>query len=109
MICIIKLRNDFRSFFSLNAFQVSPYIVYKYINQPEKIKFGIVIRKKIGNAVRRNLIRRRIKHILRENLYCKNDQLSGMLLMICRDRIASADFAALQQDVSKTLEKIFNQ
>jgi ribonuclease P protein component len=43
--------------------------LYKKKNNLEETRFGITITKKVGKAVIRNKIRRRIKEIYRKNLY----------------------------------------
>lgn len=100
----IKLRNDFLRFFKQSSFYVSKNFVYKYIPGDQKIKTGIVLRRKIGNAVKRNLLRRRIKEIISKNI--EHNNIDGLLLLICRHKSCDSDFATIQQDLNKVIERI---
>lgn len=55
-------------------------ILYIKKNKLEESRFGITITKKIGNAVVRNKIRRRVKEIYRLNLYRIKDGYDLILL-----------------------------
>lgn len=104
MIETIKLREDFRAFHKVSAFHVSKNLVYKFIACGSVIKFGIVISRKVGNAVQRNLLRRRLKYIFRSILMEKSIK-RGLYLLICRERIKLSSFQDLSNEINKTFSR----
>ncbi len=66
---------------------------------------GIVVSSKVGNAVVRNLVRRRLRHALRAVLPVPPAAApAGVdLLVICRPEAAGADFAELNASLIKAL------
>ncbi|MBR3198741.1 MAG: ribonuclease P protein component [Bacilli bacterium] len=72
-INIVKNSRDFDSIIKNNkSFKYKDYIFYVVRNISSVYKFGIAVPKKIGSAVIRNKIKRRIKSILDKKDY-KND------------------------------------
>ncbi len=66
-------------------------------------RFGIITTKRVGHAVTRNLLRRRVREILRQH----GDPLRKGLyvVIILRNRAALADYAALEKDFLKLLSR----
>ena len=66
-----------------------------------KMKFGIILTRKIGNAVTRNRVRRRLRGIIN----CWGDSLdfSGYLVMIPRYMAPRATFQDLESDWKKLM------
>ncbi len=66
-------------------------------------RFGIIATKKVGHAVIRNLLRRRVREILRAH----GDGLAQGLrvVIIVRNRAATADYADLEKDFLKLLQR----
>lgn len=98
----IKLREDFRSFHKIFASYSSKNLIYKFIRKNASQKFGIVIRKKIGNAVQRNLIKRRLRNIIKLTTTSHNVKC-GLHLIICREGINNIDFQSLTKEIHKIL------
>ena len=61
---------------------------------------GLVVSKKVGKAPTRNLIKRRLRHILREN---KNTFSRRDLVVMALPEAASLSFEELQKDFFQTL------
>lgn len=70
----------------------------------EDRKFGLITSKKTGNAVTRNLLRRRFREIVRKH----GDSLlpRHRVVTIARWRAAQASFAELEADWIKTARKL---
>ncbi|MDA7881023.1 ribonuclease P protein component [Akkermansiaceae bacterium] len=67
-------------------------------------RFGLISSKKVGKAVTRNLIRRRLREIIRK----WGDHLppQQMVVTIARWRAAEASFEALEQDWIKVAKRL---
>ena len=66
---------------------------------PVRFKFGIILTRKVGNAVARNRVKRRVRAILGE----LGELISspGYLVMIARQRAPLASFEELRKDFKK--------
>lgn len=66
-------------------------------------RFGLTVSKRVGNAVTRNKVKRRLRDILRHH---KQD-LNGLdVVVIAKNNAASASFVSLNQDLTELLERI---
>ena len=82
------------------------YLVLGYLPEPKlaaNFKFGIILTRKVGNAVVRNRIRRRVRAILGELGERVSD--SGYLVMIARKQASLASFEELRNDLKKLARK----
>ncbi|MBE06627.1 MAG: ribonuclease P protein component [Verrucomicrobiaceae bacterium] len=91
----LRVRNEGRTF-------SGKYLVLGVLADQEiipKMKFGIILTRKIGNAVIRNRVRRRLRGIIN----CWGDSLdfSGYLVMIPRYMAPDATFQDLESDWKK--------
>ena len=68
-----------------------------------QFKFGIIVTKNIGNAVTRNLVRRRIKGLL--SSFCNSLEFSGYMVIIPRYRSKEASFQVLDSDWKSIVKK----
>jgi ribonuclease P protein component len=80
------------------------FVVYYRPNQAvEKFRLGVSVSKKIGNAVVRNRVRRKIKEIVR----LSEEQIKPHieLILIVRKPAAEMDYASLQRSVVHVLNR----
>lgn len=77
--------------------------MYIHPNDGQVAKFGIVTGKRIGNAVVRNRVKRRIRESVRSLL----SELQGGVdvLFVARPSIVAADFARIYSTVTKLARK----
>lgn len=70
-------------------------------------RFGIITTKRIGHAVIRNLLRRRMREILRAH----GDPLASgySVVVVMRNRAAFADYRQLEADFCKVLSRHLNK
>ncbi|WP_245969499.1 ribonuclease P protein component [Calidithermus roseus] len=69
-------------------------------NRTGPVKVGLVVSKKVGKAVVRNKIRRRMREILRHMLLPPCD-----LMVVAQPEAATAGYAELYRDLAFTLKK----
>ncbi len=81
------------------------YLVFRHIKSEEEIlKIGIITSKKLGNAVTRNKIRRRIKaSFIRLSFDRENFPKNLEIVILPKKNIAEADFLKIKEDVKKFL------
>lgn len=66
-------------------------------------RFGFVVSNKIGKANVRNLVKRRLRAIVRENM--SNISSKNNYILIAKEEIASLDYASLKAEVLSLFEK----
>ena len=72
-INILKNSRDFDRIIKSNKpYKYKDYIIYLERNTNDVYKFGISVGKKIGNAVKRNKVKRQLKSIISEKDYQNN-------------------------------------
>lgn len=103
-INIIKESKDFDNIFKLRK-QISSKYAYLYIGKTNSkfYRFGICVSKKIGNAVIRNKIKRRVKDIIDKSglhFSCKD------YIIVMKKSAAHAQYFELKEDLSKLLINI---
>ena len=82
----------------------SPNFIIQILRSDEVSKvplFGITITKKIGSAIMRNKIKRRLKSIIRELLKykCKYFNLSFNYILICKKDIVKVSYSDLENEL----------
>ena len=102
-INIVKEKRDFDKAFKLRNQTYSKY-AYIYINDNdlENYRFGICVSKKLGNAVIRNLIKRRVKDIIdKSKLHFANKDY----IIVLKKSAVSAQYLELKEDLIGVLKK----
>ena len=74
-------------------------------NAKEFCRVGYTVSKVVGNAVNRNLAKRRLREIVRD-LMPKYAKLSTDYVLIARKEIAVAEFKQIENDLKFCLKKI---
>ncbi len=69
--------------------------------------FGIICTKKVGGAVMRNTLKRRIRSLIRE----RGEVLERGLHVVCilRQRAAGAEYVMLEKDWQKTVKRLLRE
>lgn len=74
-------------------------------NAKDFCRVGYTVSKVVGNAVNRNLAKRRLREIVRD-LMPKYAKLSTDYVLIARKEIAAAEFKQIENDLKFCLKKI---
>ena len=102
-INILKEAREYNRIISnFKPYKYKDYIIYVEKREPSVYKFGFSVGKKIGNAVVRNKIRRRLKNILDKKDY-KND---FNCIIIVGKGILGRSFEEMSDNLLKALEKL---
>jgi len=100
----LSLQRDFNSVFKKGLGSSSTSLTVKYLENDKKIfRLAVIISKKVAKkATERNLLRRRLKEILRKH----SSQLIGWdIILIAKPELAKKNFTQLTEALEKTLEK----
>lgn len=102
---VVKHQQDFDRIINLNNFIKSDYFVI--YQEPNKFKydcFGISVGKKLGNAVYRNSMKRKIRSII--DIYRKDYNNQKNYIIILRSRGRDLSFNELKEDLLNLFSKI---
>jgi len=82
----------------------SSFVLFGLENNCGECRLGITVTRKVGNAVRRN----RIKRVLREIFRSNRDKLSPSIDLVVnvRQPIVGADSRALEREFLRTFERL---
>ena len=101
----MKKNYEFRRLYTKGTSAAAPYLVL-YTRKTGKgtSRPGITVSTKVGKAVVRNRVRRRIREIYR--LHEHELQRGTQLVIVARTRAAAASYAQLEQSFMRACEKL---
>lgn len=101
----LKKNHEFRRLYHKGKSAVSPYfVIYCRKNNREMSRLGITTGVKLGNAVKRNRARRRIRALYRTN---EERILSGYdIVVVARTRVIFGNYAELDHSFRKLMKKL---
>jgi len=101
----LKKKKDFNKVFNRGKSTASRYLViYWYPNKKEINRYGFSISKRIGKAVVRNKLKRRLKEIIRR--FLEDRCLKGYdIIIIARNPVNSLDFVGIKNDLNRLFKK----
>jgi len=101
----LKQNHEFRRLYNKGKSAVSPYFaVYCRKNHREMSRLGITTGVKLGNAVKRNRVRRRIRELYRTNEHSLRPGYD--IVVVARTRAIFARYADLEQSFRKLMKKL---
>jgi ribonuclease P protein component len=99
----LKLNHVFRRLYSTSGHANSYLVLYARKNRSATNRVGVTVSKKLGCAVVRNRVRRRLREVYRLN---EEKFSSGWdIVVVARSRCITADFAKLTQAYLSLAEK----
>lgn len=103
-INVIKKYLEFKEILNLRKFKRnSLFTIYYRANEYNKTRVGILITKKHGNAVKRNLIKRQIRNIVDHTIDYK---VGKDLIIVISKTYNPNEFEKNKESLSKLLESI---
>ena len=101
----LKQNHEFRRLYNKGKSAVSPYFaVYCRKNHREMSRLGITTGVKLGNAVKRNRVRRRIRELYRTNEFRMAPGFD--VVVVARTRAIFAKYSDLERSFLKLLKKL---
>jgi len=101
--CALKLNHIFRRLYATAGFANSYLVLYARPNRSARNRVGITVGKKLGKAVVRNRVRRRLREVYRLN---EAKFAPGWdIVVVARSRCIGADFQKLTQAYLSLAEK----
>ncbi len=86
-----------------SAYRGKLFSVHAFPNESDTARLGLSVSKKVGNAVIRNTVRRRLKEIFRESL----PEVPGLDIVVsARPSAADASFGELRDEFRHSLQKL---
>lgn len=99
---VIKKSDEFKKIMKTNkSLRTKYFYIYIDKNENDTYHFGLSVSKKIGNAVKRNKIKRQLREIISENDYQKNIDC----IIIVRREIKEASFSEIKEDLNEIFKK----
>ena len=100
----LKLNHIFRRLYATSGHANGFLVLYARRNRTGTNRVGITVSKKLGNAVLRNKIRRRIREIYRTN---EDELLSGFdLVIVARRGSTQAAYRELEADFLRLADRL---
>ena len=78
-------------------------VLYVSSSKTQSIKVGFAVTKKVGHAVVRNKIRRRLREIIQKQLPSLKQNYN--IIVVAKDNVSEASFEKLTQETTKLLNK----
>lgn len=78
-------------------------VLYTASSKTKNIKVGLAVTKKVGHAVVRNKVRRRLREIIQKQL--PNLKQNYNIIIVARENITSASFDELSLEFNKLIKK----
>ena len=99
----VKKEKDFSAIFKKGeSFANRKFVIYRLENTEQHFRVGLSVSKKLGNAVTRNQIKRRIRHILIEH---KNQLVENVdFVVIARKGVEILDYAEMGKNLLHVLK-----
>ena len=101
----VKREKDFKAIFKEGtSFANRKFVVYQLENQQNHFRVGLSVSKKLGNAVTRNQIKRRIRHIIQNAKGSLVDHVD--FVVIARKGVETLEYAEMEKKSTPRIKVI---
>jgi ribonuclease P protein component len=98
----LKLHREFQYIYRKGKSQHSSSVVLFFFPQEDSLKVGFTATKKVGNAVKRNRSKRRLRALF---LDYSNSLKNGTYIFVAKQSTPDVTFEELQKDFLKVLKR----
>ena len=103
--CTLKKNSDFRRLYARGKSAVNPYmVVYCRRSKEKNNRLGYTVSTKLGHAVVRNRVRRRLREIYRLNAHKLSSGYD--IVVVARTRCVGADYQKMEKAFITACEKL---
>ncbi|ATX71682.1 ribonuclease P protein component [Spiroplasma clarkii] len=103
---IIKKNHHFQNIISNKKYIKSPsFVIYYFIDDKKRFKYGVSVGKKLGNAVFRNKVKRQIRQMVR-GLLPDIKEKKAQIIIMARVPITKMTFEQNLNELKNSLNKI---
>ena len=103
--CTLKKNSDFRRLYNKGKSAVNPYmVVYCRRNKENNNRLGYTVSTKLGHAVVRNRVRRRLREIYRLNAHRISSGYD--IVIVARTRCVGGDYWKMEKACLSACEKL---
>ena len=100
----LKKRYQFQYIYKEGKFISEKAVTLHYVaSKTKNIKIGFAVTKKIGHAIKRNLIRRRLREIMKKNLPLLKQNYN--IIIVAKEQIIETEFINLEKQILNLLKK----
>lgn len=103
-IRVIKSSREFSYIIKNGSGLNSPFFIFYFKKSDRPSEFGVCAGKKLGGAVVRNRVKRRLREILR--FFSPRLNFSGSLVIVARKAAVNADFLTLKKTFLDLADKL---
>ena len=103
--CTLKKNSDFRRLYTKGKCAATPYVVVYCRRSREKVnRLGYTVSTKLGHAVVRNRVRRRLREIYR--LHAHHLKTGYDIVVVARSRCVGAEYAKMEKSFLTACDKL---
>ncbi|MGI6607708.1 MAG: ribonuclease P protein component [Erysipelotrichaceae bacterium] len=103
----VKNNEDFQKIITCGQRKTSQsFVMYYYPAEKEHDRIGISVGKKIGNAIKRNKVKRQVRMMIVESC---NFKTGYDFIFIVRTRYLQSDYQNNKKDLSRLYNSVYNR
>ena len=100
----LRKKYQYQYIYKAGKFVSEKAVAIHYVpSKTKNIKIGFAVTKKIGHAIKRNLIRRRLREIARSQLPSLKQNYN--IIFVAKEAILETDFEILKQQIINLLKR----
>lgn len=100
--CWIRKRSEYKFIYREGIKKVGRRLILFIHGGGEETRFGITVTKRIGKAVVRNTIKRRLREVIRKNIQSWNSGFDAVI--IARNGIVDSSFQEIEKELVEMVE-----